>query len=693
MRAFLKFRQNLKLLSFVLLGTLLYANTLDVAFLFDDQQNILHNPHIRLTTLNLQGLWNAAFHSYASNRPLANISFALNHYVCQQDVTGYHLVNIALHVMAGIVLFVFLKTTLALAIPGKGNVGPGSETPPRSHNLSLAAWISALFWFVHPVQTQAVTYLVQRMTSMAAMFYVLSLLLYARARLADTTRKRWMYFTGCGLAGLLAIGSKEIAATLPFFILLYEWYFFQDLDRAWLKRSLAYLAGAVMVFGLLAWLFVGKEPLHALTATYAKRGFTLTQRLLTESRVLIYYISLILYPNPQRLSLEHDFGLSYSLISPPTTLVCLASLFCLVLLAAVIAYRQRFTSFCIVWFLGNLAIESTIIPLEIIFEHRLYLPSMLLLPAITVPVLTTLRKKTPALAMACGIILVLTLWTYQRNNVWKDPVTFWKDCTQKAPKKARPYYSLGYYLGQQGNLDQAILQYERALKLEPDRATTHLNYGAMLQKYGRLRAAAAQYMEALRINPGHAGAHNNLGVILAGMKNLDDAVSHYQWALSENPDFAQAHYNLAMVLEQQGRFRDAMHHYEQALSAQPLDPQIHYRLGMVQQRLGKMDKAVSCYQQALQLKPDFARAYYTLGLALEQLERPEQAVLRYRQAIRVSPDFAEAHYNLGLLCHRLGRLREAAVHYEKAVSLKPEYANPPYNLTATLRALMSSGHP
>ena len=199
---------------------LLYVETLTGPFIFDDKPNILENSHIRLTKLTVTDLARAAFKSPIPRRPLANISFALNYYFHGYNPVAYHLVNILIHILNGIVLFLLAKTTL--------------RTPSLRSDYETYRWIpffTALLWLVHPLQTQSVAYIVQRMNSLATLFYLLSILLYAKSRLESKDRPRKLLLAGCILSGLFALASKEISATLPFFLLLYEWYFVQDLSR------------------------------------------------------------------------------------------------------------------------------------------------------------------------------------------------------------------------------------------------------------------------------------------------------------------------------------------------------------------------------------------------------------------------------------------------------------------------------
>jgi len=295
------------LMALVVFG--IYSNTFENPFVLDDLSSIQHNPHIRINQLNFKALKQAGFESPLSNRPVAYVSFALNYYFHQLDVAGYHLLNILIHIACGIILLLLVKTIIS---------SPALRGRPQP-----SAWIpfmAALIWLVHPIQTQTVTYVVQRMNSLAAMFYVLSVLLYARARQSEQNLTRRAGFAGCIISGILALGSKEIAATLPAIILLYEWYFQQDLSRTWLKGRLVPIAAALAIFTLLALFYLDFQPLDRIVNSYAARDFTLVQRVLTEFRVVFFYMSLILLPHPSRLNLDHHFPVSQSLLVPVTTI-------------------------------------------------------------------------------------------------------------------------------------------------------------------------------------------------------------------------------------------------------------------------------------------------------------------------------------------------------------------------------------
>ncbi|MBU0728252.1 MAG: tetratricopeptide repeat protein [Proteobacteria bacterium] len=539
-----------------------YSNTLHSPFLFDDRTNILENPAVRITSLTFENFFTAGFKSPAMNRPVANISLALNYYFHGYDVFGYHLVNILIHILAAICIYFLAQNILEIQIKS------GNEQETHSFLIPLLA---ALIWAVHPIHTQSVTYIVQRMNSLAALFYILSVLLYSKARVTDSKTFGTLFFCGSVLAGFLALGSKEIAASLPLFLFLYEWFFFKNLNRRWIKRQLPAIIFILLCSAIPALLFLGGQPVDNILSTYAQRDFTITNRLLTEPRVILYYLNLLILPLPSRLSLIHDLPVSSSLLTPPPTLFAILTLTGIAAAAIYKAKTHRIFAFCLLWFLGNLLIESSVLGLEIIFEHRTYLPSMLLglLPALLI--LKFPRHKPLAISMLLILAIVFSIWTYQRNFVWKDAVTFWKDCVVKAPSSLRAHNNLGLVLADEGNFSEAEKHFSEALKIAPGYVDARLSLGVVLKRQGRYSDAAAQYRNLLINDPYNARAHNNLGIILKIQGNLDQAVYHYKEALRISPAYAFAHHNLANALKIQGNLQEAAYHHARAAR---LDPEL-----------------------------------------------------------------------------------------------------------------------
>ena len=335
-----------------LVALLCYTPSLTGPFVFDDQHNIEDNSHIKITHLNLENLASAALSSPIPNRPLPNISFALNYYFTGLNVVGFHVVNIIIHLINGVLVYGFIRLTQqtpALKCSGSEN--------------KIPALLSAIIWLLHPLHTQSIAYIVQRMTSMSTLFYLMSLVLYAQYRLNSHRSSKWKFGLGSIISGASALASKEIAATLPIFILLYEWYFFQGADWRWFKKHIYIALTAAILIGALSLLYFRGHPIAQIVQRYENPDlpFSLAQRLYTESRVVLYYISLIFFPHPSRLNLDHDFPLSTSLLMPCTTLGSLIGIIALLCVAILQNKRQPVASFAMLWYFGNLVIESSVI--------------------------------------------------------------------------------------------------------------------------------------------------------------------------------------------------------------------------------------------------------------------------------------------------------------------------------------------
>ncbi len=556
--AYSRMQESLMLLAIAIVAILIYSNTFNSAFTLDDVRNIKLNPHIRLTELSLQGFKQAAFRSSTINRQVANISFALNYYFHEYDVRGYHLVNSLIHIITGILLYFFVKATV-LEVQGlrpkTQNVETSSNSPvsPDSQNYVLMPAFAAFVWLVHPIQTQSVTYIVQRMNSLMAMFYIMSFLFYIKARLADNRRKKLLLFTGCVLTGILSVSAKELGVTLPLFILLYEWFFFQDLNFAWLKRYVLFWGSLVVLLTFAAVMYFKGLHHGGMFPSYDDYDFNMIQRVLTEFRVVVFYLSLLFLPHPSRLNLEHDFAISHSLADPVSTLFSMFVIIGLFVLALYLIKKERLLSFCILWFLGNLVIESSVIALELIYEHRLYLPSMGI-TFLTAILLTRLFKLAwLKIVLISAVLLVFSFWTYERNKVWKDGITLWTDCVEKSPDKFRPHNNLGIAYKHKGKYEKAVRHFARALEIKPDDAGVHNNMGNTLARQRKLDKAIFHYNEALRIDPDNAVVyliHNNLGLTLARKDRIKEAVYHFKRAVEIKPDYEKAQKNLQKGLEE-----------------------------------------------------------------------------------------------------------------------------------------------
>jgi protein O-mannosyl-transferase len=367
-------------LSLAIILLAVYGNSFDCAWQFDDEPNITDNPNLHMKELAWEQI-NKALKSDRNNphffyRPVACLSFALNHYFGGLDVFGYHLINLIVHYLSSFFLFLFILNTLNLpSLKGR-----------YSSNAYAIALLATLLWAINPIHTQAVTYIVQRMAALAAMFYILSMYFYLKARTAAGTRPKIAFLVSCGLSFLLALGSKENAAMLPMSLFLYEAIVIQEDTKLFFRRNLKWFILICSIIALVGvfYFYFKQGAIFSFLKGYEHRPFTMAERLLTQPRVFIFYITLLLYPMPNRLSIAHSFEVSTSLFEPISTLFAILFIVGLITISVLLLRKRPLFAYCILFFIVNHLIESTIFSLELVFEHRNYLPSMLFFVPVSV---------------------------------------------------------------------------------------------------------------------------------------------------------------------------------------------------------------------------------------------------------------------------------------------------------------------
>ncbi len=467
-----------------------YGPVARVGFYLDDQVNIQEESAVHMRALDFESIHRALFQGHLRARPVANLSFALDHLHGGLDPAGFHRTNVLIHFLSGLALF-WLTSRL-------------SGSP-------LASSCIAIAFLAHPLATQAVTYLTQRMTSLAALFVLVSLASWVEAR-----RGRRGFFALSGVAAACALGSKEISVMLFPVLLLYEVCLHRDEWAQHLgataRRWLAVSAGALAFAGI-ALVAYNFEQLWDLVLYYdiPDRAYTPIERMLTETRVVFFYLSLWLWPAPSRLNLDHEFALSTGLLTPATTLLaCTAWLVIAGLGVWLMRTRPRY-GFVLLAFLAFNAIESGPLPIELVFEHRFYLPMTMLFCGLGIAI-----ADTPPLVMRalCALTLLLCLplaaATHARNLLWADPIAFYTDSVDKSPNSYRPLYELGTKLGEAGRYAEAAAALRRALEQKPEDPRTLNQLGTASMAVGEPQAGTKFYQRAVRADPGLVEAFYNL---------------------------------------------------------------------------------------------------------------------------------------------------------------------------------------
>ena len=575
----------------------IYANSLNVPFIFDDEKNISHVEAIHISDLKFNTLRNVVTEARLPTRLVANISFAINFYFDKLNVYSYHVVNILIHFINGILVY-FLARLILQRHPIK-------DDRVISPVFLIAAFAAGIF-IAHPIQTQSVTYIVQRMNSMATLFYLLSLCVYIVARQIDGTKwlKIVLYITAI-FSWFLSLGCKEIAVLLPITILMFEWYFFRNLEWSWLKQNLPFMLFAVLLIVSSAYFYLGGSPITTIQEGYNARDFTMYERLLTQSRVIVFYLGLFILPLPSRLNLIHEFPISSSLFDPVTTAIAIIFHILVLGIAILYARKYRLISFCILWFYLHLSIESTLIPLEIIFEHRLYLPMAGLAIASAYLLINALINYKNTTGIVCMLIIfLLGMGTHIRNETWKSTELMWRDVINKNPASHRAHYNLATELSKKGRVGESFIHFKRAIRLKPDHANAHINFANALKKIGDLDNAIRHYTIASHITPDNFLLHYNMAHALSLDGKYNDAINSYKKSISLVPDYSPTHYNIAEIYGVLNEFKLARAHFYKSIEYDPSLADAFVQIGVIDAKQGNYDSAVIHFNKALNIRKD-----------------------------------------------------------------------------------------
>jgi tetratricopeptide (TPR) repeat protein len=642
-------------------GLFVYHNSFSGAFVFDDFFFIVNNPRIR----RLWPPWDLLVQARA--RPLWELSLAINYRLGGLNVWGYHAVNLAIHIVAGLVLFGVVRRTLE-----------GERLRDRYGRAAygLAGAVAAI-WLVHPLQTESVTYICQRAESLMGLLFLLTL--YCSIRGSESSRQ-WAWYGAGIIASALGMATKEVMVTAPLVVLLYDRVFLARSSKEIARRRWGFYLGLAITWSVLGLELARVRVEPASIGADGERVIASWEYLRSQPGVIVHYLRLSFWPHP--LVLDYMWHVASTILSVlPWAAIVLA-------LAAGTALAFRCLpslGFLGAWFFLILGPTSSILPLsDLAFEHRMYLP---LAAVVVIGVLLgyeSLRlfrgqhRAPDRLRRWLGWGLLVTVvggfgWTtVRRNDDYRSPLVIWSDTVAKRPENPRAHLNLGYWLAGDGLFSEAIAQYEEALRLNPRFALAHYHLGNALVGSERLDEAMAHYAEALRLKPKFVEAHNNLGKALASRGRFDEAMAQYAEALRLNPKFGLAHYNLADALASRGKIDEAGAHYAEA---QRLDPQL------VEQQIssgneladqGKLEEAIAQYSVALRMSPNDVQVHRNLGIALVRQGRVLEAIAHFREALRLAP-VAQSHYNLGNALALAGNTEEALEHMRTALKLDPRY--------------------
>ena len=634
-------------IALVLLGLVvitIYSNTFHAAWHLDDKPNILENALLHIDDLHPSTLWNTFFAKKEGEqnefyRPLPSLSFALNWYWGQDNTFGFHLVNLFIHIISSITLYL-ASYNLFLTPNIKKYYGTDAA--------ASIALLNAVLWAANPVQTQAVTYIVQRMASMAAMFYIMGVYCFLRAR-TETLRngkKAILFYVGCFASFFGAVLSKENAIMLPVSLGLIELIFYRNIKSLIRKRIFIYISVAVLAMVILfSVVFVATEGFGRFSKGYDSRSFSMVERLLTQPRILILYLSQLFYPLPGRLSISHDIMVSTSLFTPWNTLPSILACFLLIGLGIWQMVKSPLLALGILFFFLNHTIESSAIPLELVFEHRNYLPSFFVfLPfsAMLVNMIRDYKKRRQRsmvmvlTAFVALLIIGLGCFTYVRNRDWRTETSLWRDAMYKAPKDARPAWNVAIAMAWDKNvtqrqLDAALVLFEKSLSMN--------------------HARKEHPSRILR----------NMGLIHLHRREYEKAVERFRQSLQIDSIFREGLLDLASAYIMMGRWDAASEQLDPILPAAEAGaaPDYYKMKGYILLWKEQPENALKYLKKALIIEPENPDVLLNTGVALSWLEKYDNARLYLHKARIMSPNNIRYHYGLIENSARAGKLEEA----------------------------------
>jgi len=502
----------------------------------------------------------------------------------------YHLVNVAMHVMCGILLWQVLRR---LQIK--------------------AAWFGAALWALHPVQVESVAWITELKNTQSCFFYLLSIVFFLRwredrDRLQDKPFTLWHYSTAlvCAAAAIL---SKSSTVTLPAVLWLCCWW----QDGRWQWRHLRTLVPFGLVAVLAAAWTIWEQRFHARAVgdEWAQTG---VERFIIAGQDIWFYLGKLLWPNPLIFIYPRWKVENVTLISFFPAAAAFATLF---LLWWKRSGLLRGAFFAITYFIFSLFpvlgfFNVYFFRYSFVADHFQYLASIgpIALFAATLSKLASKRRASWHLEVASAALLFLLLGglTWRQTKIYHNAETLWTDTLAKNPDSWSAHNNLGVELLRKGQLDDAMIHFQKTLAIKSDYAEAENNLGNVFFGKGQMDDAVAHYQKALEIKPDYASAHNNLGNVFLRRGELNQSIAHYLKAIEIKPDLAEAHNNLGLAYREEGKLEEAIRHYQRALVLRPDDAEAHYNLAEALLQLGRRDEATAHLTEALRIKPDYSEA-------------------------------------------------------------------------------------
>ncbi len=555
-------------ISLLIILLAIYSNSFYGEWHFDDYANIVNNPYVQIKSFSWTEIKHCVFGIFQDRllRPLSYFSFALNYKFGGMDVFWFHVVNFIIHYLAAVFLFLFIYNTLKLPlIRGKYSL--------IAYPVAL---LSTFFWALNPVHITSITYVVQRMASMMGLFYIMSMYFYLKGRTAQNSISSISFFILSLIAGFASVLTKENAVMLPVSILLFDLFLIQGATKKNIKIFSKILFLPLLLILIIGLIYTG--GFSNAFGGYEIRDFSMMQRILTEPRVILFYLSLLFYSISSRLTLLYDIEISRSLFQPWTTIPSILFILLIIGFAFYMARKRPLISFCIIFYFLNHLIEGSVFSLELIYEHRNYLPSMLLFVPLAEFIIYTIDyfayKKIIQFIVALGIAIILFGEgdiTYSRNKIVSDDFLLWFDNIDKSPGLSRPHGNLGRIYFIYNEKAKALHEYEKAIILnkfgsKESLAVQEYNLGLFYFEEMKDDLAMRYLKKSSEILPEHIESIILIAEIKLRQNKIKEADQIIKDKLKKYPRNSELLELYSFILWKDGRINDAQYFAKKCLA-------------------------------------------------------------------------------------------------------------------------------
>lgn len=626
-----------------------YSNSFTVPYLMDDMDSIEKNPSIQKGFIEaLSPPTNSGV--TVSGRPLLNLSLAVNYRLHGTALWGYHAGNLLIHFAAALCLFGVVRRTLKQPL----------LAARFGEHATLLAYAATVLWALHPLQTESVTYIIQRAESLVGLCYLFTT--YAFIRAMESSSRVWTVVAI--VACFVGMTAKEVMSTAPLILFLYDRTFVSgSFVESWRRRRTLYL-----------WFASSWLVLLALIISSGSRGSTvgfgavsLLDNLFTQASAVCKYLKLSLVP----VGLTFDYG---AVVEKQVEVILVSILVLLPVLAATAwaVVKKPTLGFLGAWVFIILAPTSSFVPVvtQLIAEHRMYTA----LAGVTVGIVMVLygiSRKHSSWLIVC-LAATYGLLTFNRNIVYQTPISLWEDTERKAPSSVRALTCLGNAYLAAGRTKEALAVFYEAVNLVPD-GWSLANLGVSLAQIGEMRDGLYVLERAVSLRPEVAKYQAIYGNALMLAKRPTDGVAALKRAVSMEPDNVSFRYDLGNAYVEMELYAEAESAYKEVLRRAPDDVEALTNYGAMLCRLKRMPESLELLEKAFRLRPDLARVRSNLGVALLATPRTEEAVMHLKEALKLEPDLAQANYNLASYYAETGKNAEAITHFEEL--FKKEAAN------------------